>query len=97
MLVAGLELGKLLVGVTRLVIALRHRVVRRHALEERRVTVGALIGGLDGYRRMVGLASCLRRLDGHLDIVGVERILRKQLLGLGHFFTSPIIFIWAIL
>ena len=33
---------------------------------------------------MVGLASSLGRLDGNLDVVGVERVLRKQFLGFGH-------------
>ena len=33
---------------------------------------------------MVCLPGGLCRLDSHLDVVGVERVLRKQLLGLGH-------------
>ena len=83
-LVAGLQFGKLLVGVARLVPALRHRVVRRHALQEGRVPVRALVRRLDRDRRVVGLAGRLRRLDGRLDVVRVERILREELLRLGH-------------
>ena len=83
-LVAGLQLGELLVGVARLVVALGHRVVGGDALEKRRIAVGALVRGLDGYRRMVGLARRLGGLHRGLDVVGVKGILAKELLGLGH-------------
>ena len=83
-LIARLHLGELLVGVARLGPVLRHLVVGRHALEEGRILVAALIGGLHGNRGVVRLARALGGLHGGLDVVGIERILTQELLGFGH-------------
>ena len=79
-LVAGLERGKLVIDVTRLVETFGERVVRGDSLKKRRIVVAALVRSLDGDRSSLGLARSLSRLHRTLDIVRIKRILHEKLL-----------------
>ena len=83
-LVARFHLRKLLIGVTDLVPALRHRVIGGDTLQKRRILVGAFVGRLNGNGGMLCLPRGFSGLDSRLDVVGVQRILAEKLLGLGH-------------